>query len=38
MEDFYYSLEDDKLRNKMCQAINARGAFRRFKDNIVIIV
>jgi len=34
MEDFCYSLEDNKLRNKMCQAINGRGAFRRFKDNL----
>jgi hypothetical protein len=34
MEDFCYSIEDDKLRNKMCQVINGRGAFRRFKDNI----
>jgi hypothetical protein len=34
MEDFCYSIEDNKLSNKMCQAISKRGAFRRFKDNI----
>lgn len=34
MEDFCYSQEDDKLRNKLCNAINGRGAFRRFKDLI----
>lgn len=35
MESFCYSLNDDKLRSRMCNAITGRGAFRRFKDGIV---
>ncbi|MGM0411613.1 MAG: UPF0158 family protein [Bacillota bacterium] len=34
MEDFCYSLEDKKLRNEMINAIDGKGAFRRFKDKI----
>lgn len=32
MENFCYSLEDNKLRNKLCYAIDGKGAFRRFRD------
>jgi len=35
MENFCYSQEDDKLRNKLCYAIDGKGAFRRFKDAII---
>jgi hypothetical protein len=35
MEHFCYSLEDERLSNKLCNAISGRGAFRRFKDIIV---
>jgi Uncharacterised protein family (UPF0158). len=34
MEDFCYSLNNDKLSNKLCNAISGKGAFRRFKDVI----
>lgn len=34
MEDFCLSLEDDKLRDIMCDVIQGRGAFKRFKENI----
>ena len=35
MENFCYSQEDDKLRNKLCYAIDGKGAFRRFRDAII---
>ena len=35
MENFCYSREDDKLRNKLCYAIDGRGAFSRFRDTII---
>lgn len=34
MEKFCYSIEDERLSNKLCNAISGRGAFRRFKDAI----
>jgi hypothetical protein len=34
MEEFCLSLEDDRLRDTMCNCIQGSGAFRRFKDNI----
>ncbi len=34
MEKFCYSQEDNKLRNKLCNAIDGKGAFRRFRDAI----
>ena len=34
MEDFCYSIEDEELRNNMINAIDGKGAFRRFKDKI----
>ena len=34
MENFCYSQEDNKLRNKLCYAIDGKGAFRRFRDAI----
>jgi hypothetical protein len=34
MEEFCRSLEDDRLRDTMCNSIRGCGAFRRFKDNI----
>ena len=34
MENFCYSLEDNKLRNKLCYTIDGKGAFRRFRDAI----
>ncbi|MDR3585766.1 MAG: UPF0158 family protein [Desulfosporosinus sp.] len=34
MEDFCYSQEDNKLRDKLCDAIDGKGAFRRFKEPI----
>jgi hypothetical protein len=34
MEDFCYTVEDDKIRDKLLNAISGRGAFRRFKDAI----
>jgi len=35
IENFCYSQEDDKLRNKLCYAIDGKGAFRRFRDAII---
>ncbi|MHB8075679.1 UPF0158 family protein [Desulfosporosinus fructosivorans] len=35
MENFCYSQEDDKLRNKLCYSIDGKGAFRHFRDVIV---
>ncbi len=35
MESFCYSLNDEKLRARLCNAISGRGAFRRFKDAII---
>ncbi|MEC1697904.1 UPF0158 family protein [Schinkia azotoformans] len=35
MEDFCYSLSNDKDRNRLLNAISGRGAFRRFKDEII---
>ena len=34
MEEFCISLDDEKLKDKMCRSIKGSGAFRRFKDNI----
>jgi hypothetical protein len=34
MEDFCYTVEDEKIRDKLLYAISGRGAFRRFKDAI----
>lgn len=35
MEDFCRSVEDRRISEKLFDAIKGRGAFRRFKDNIV---
>lgn len=35
MEDFCYSQQDNKLRNKLCCAIEGKGAFRRFKNTVI---
>ena len=35
MENFCYSQEDDKLRDKLCYAIDGKGAFGRFRDAII---
>jgi hypothetical protein len=35
MEDFCRSLEDQRIFEKLSGAIKGRGAFRRFKDNII---
>ena len=34
MENFCYSQEDNKLRDKQCDAIDGKGAFRRFREAI----
>ena len=34
MERFCRSIDDDEIRNEMYRAIQGRGAFRYFKDNI----
>jgi len=34
MERFCLSVDDDEMREKMCDAIRGRGAFRRFKDRV----
>ncbi|SFE07093.1 Uncharacterised protein family (UPF0158) [Paenibacillus catalpae] len=35
MEDFIGALEDEKIREKLFEEIQGRGAFRRFKDSII---
>ncbi|MBP3967323.1 UPF0158 family protein [Paenibacillus lignilyticus] len=35
MEDFIGALEDEKIQEKLCEDIQGRGAFRRFKDNTI---
>ncbi|MEW6042091.1 MAG: UPF0158 family protein, partial [Elusimicrobiota bacterium] len=32
MEDFIYTVKDEKLKDELNRAINEKGAFRRFKD------
>lgn len=34
MERFCYSLDDERLGDRLARAIQGRGAFRRFKDQI----
>jgi hypothetical protein len=34
MEDFCYTIEDEKIQDKLLNSISGRGAFRRFKDAI----
>ena len=34
MEDFCYSLKDERLKEDLLYDIKGRGAFRRFKDSI----
>jgi hypothetical protein len=36
MEDFCWSIEDEKTREILCSSIKGSGAFRRFKDVIHI--
>ena len=35
MEEFIETVDDVKLYNQLCIAINGRGAFRRFKDTCI---
>ena len=35
MEDFIEAIDDVKLYNQLCIAINCPGAFRRFKDTCI---
>src|SRR5919204_3166081 len=34
MERFCLSVDDDDIRDDLCNAIRGRGAFRRFKDRV----
>ena len=34
MERFYLSVDDEDMRDDLCDAIRGRGAFRRFKDRL----
>src|SRR5207302_6654146 len=34
MQRFCLSVEDDDMRDDLCDAIRGRGAFRRFKDRV----
>src|SRR5438105_4066602 len=36
MERFCLSVNDDDLRDDLCDAIRGRGAFRRFKDRVQV--
>ncbi|MHC6180986.1 UPF0158 family protein [Clostridium sp. JNZ X4-2] len=35
MVQFCYSLDNDKISNKLLNALNGKGAFRRFKDAVI---
>lgn len=35
MAEFCYSLNNDKISNQLLNALNGKGAFRRFKDTII---
>lgn len=35
MEDFCFTVKNEKMRNRLLRAINGRGAFRRFKDTAI---
>ena len=35
IEDFSYSIDDQKLQDLLLSSINGKGAFRRFKDNLI---
>ncbi|WP_058307342.1 UPF0158 family protein [Gracilibacillus massiliensis] len=37
MERFCFSLEDDAIQSALLNAIQGRGAFRRFKDQIITL-
>ncbi len=37
MEDFCYTVQNEKVRDKLVNAISGRGAFRRFKDAISLL-
>lgn len=37
MEDFAYSLEDEKISQQLLINLKGSGAFRRFKDNVKLI-
>lgn len=34
MENFCFSLDNEKIMNELLYAIRGRGAFRRFKDKV----
>jgi hypothetical protein len=34
MERFYLSVDDEDIRDDLCDTIRGRGAFRRFKDRM----
>jgi hypothetical protein len=36
MERFCFSVDDENMRDDLCDAIRGRGAFRRFKDRIQV--
>jgi hypothetical protein len=35
MERFCYSIDNDRISNALQNAIQGRGAFRRFKDTVI---
>lgn len=35
MEDFAYATKDTVKREKLCRALQGKGAFRRFKDTVI---
>lgn len=35
MVQFCYSLDNDKISNKLLNALSGKGAFRRFKDAVI---
>ena len=37
MEEFCYTVQNEKVRDKLLNAISGRGAFRRFKDAVHLL-
>ncbi|WP_338449508.1 UPF0158 family protein [Niallia oryzisoli] len=35
MEDFCFSMKDERIQNSLLRAIGSKGAFQRFKDQII---
>jgi len=37
MEDFVSNLKDERMANQLLECLRGKGAFRRFKDNVILL-